>query len=270
MGDQGKVKIHPSAVISPRARLGSRLEVAPGVVIGDQVEIGDDCSIGPHAVITGNTVIGPECRIFTGAVVGSEPQDLKYRGEDTRLVIGARNTIREYVTINPATDTGGETRIGSDNLIMAYSHIAHNCLIGNHTILANGSTLAGHVVIEDHVILGGLSAAHQFCLLGAHAIIGGCSKITRDIPPYTMADGYPARVTGINRTGLRRRGFPSATIDALHKACRFLLTMNTTRAVERIRAEIPPGPEIENLLSFIARSERGLAISHKREWKRLA
>lgn len=265
------MKIHPSAVISPRASLGARVTVGPGAVIDGDVCLGDDCEIGPHAVLTGSTIIGEKCRVFTGAVVGSPPQDLKYRGEKSWLRIGARNTIREYVTINPATEAGGETLIGTDNLIMAYSHIAHNCRIGSGTVLANNATLAGHVEIEDRVILGGMCAVHQFCSLGAYAIIGGCSKITRDIPPFALADGYPARVSWINRVGLKRNEFPPETIEAITHAYRLLLRsgLNVSQAVARIRAEVVPLPEIERLLAFIERSRRGLAVGGRKEWKRL-
>jgi len=260
------MKIHPSAVVGKNVELGRDVVVGPGAILDGAIKIGDSIEIGPYAVITGNVSIGRKTRIFTGAVIGSPPQDLKYRGQKTFVRIGERNTIREYVTINSATDEGGETFIGSDNLIMAYSHIAHNCSVGDNTVLSNNATLAGHVTIESNAILGGLVGIHQFCRVGAFAIVGGHSKACQDILPYSMADGHPARIYWLNSKGLKRNNFSPETIAGLEKAFRFLIRsrLNITHAVEKIKTEIPATPEITLLLKFIAGSERGIAISRKK------
>jgi UDP-N-acetylglucosamine acyltransferase len=259
------MKIHPSAIIGPKVELGKDVAVGPGAVIEGAIKIGDSTEIGPYVVVTGNVSIGRESRIFTGAVIGSPPQDLKYRGQKSFVRIGERNTIREYVTINPATGESEETSIGSDNLIMAYSHIAHNCTVGDKTVLANNATLSGHVTIENNAVFGGLVGIHQFCRVGSFAIVGGCSKVCQDILPYSMADGHPARIYWLNRIGLKRNNFSPEAIASLEKAFRFLLRgrLNLTHAVEKIKTEVPATPEITLLLKFIAGSERGIAISRK-------
>jgi len=260
------MKIDPSAIVGKNVELGKDVVIGPGAVLDGTIEVGDCVEIGAHAVITGHVSIGRESRIFTGAVIGSPPQDLKYRGQKTFVCIGERNTIREYVTINPATDEGEETSIGSDNLIMAYSHIAHNCTVGNNTVLANNATLAGHVTIENNAILGGLVGVHQFCRVGALAIVGGHSKVCQDILPYSLADGHPARTYWLNSIGLKRNNFSPEAIAGLEKAFRFLIRsrLNIPHAVENIKTEIPATPEITLLLNFIATSERGIAISQKK------
>lgn len=260
------MKIHPSAVVGKNVELGKEIVIGPGAVLDGVIKLGDCIEIGAHVVITGHVSIGRDSRIFTGAVIGSPPQDLKYRGQKTFVRIGERNTIREYVTINPGTEEGEETFIGSDNLIMAYSHIAHNCTVGDKTVLANNATLAGHVAIENNAILGGLSAVHQFCRVGTFAIVGGCSKACQDILPYSMADGHPARIYWLNSIGLKRNNFSPETIAGLEKAFRFLIRsrLSIPRAVEKIKTEIPATPEITLLLKFIAGSERGIAINRKK------
>ena len=260
------MKIHLSAIVGKDVELGKNVVVGPGAVLDGVIKLGDYIEIGAHVVITGHVSIGRNSRIFTGAVIGSSPQDLKYRGQKTFVRIGERNTIREYVTINSATDEGEETSIGSDNLIMAYSHIGHNCNVGNNTVLANNATLAGHVTIESNAILGGLSGVHQFCRIGSFAIVGGCSKVCQDILPYSMADGHPARIYWLNRIGLERNNFSPETIAGLEKAFRFLIRshLNIIHAVEKITTEIPATPEISLLLKFIANSKRGIAISRKK------
>ncbi len=259
------MKIHPGALVGPNVSLGKDVIIGPGAIIDGQVTIGDRTEIGPYAVITGNVSIGSDCRIFTGAVIGSPPQDLKYRGQKSSVRIGDSNTIREYVTINPATGEEEETKIGSHNLIMAYSHIAHNCWVGDRTVLANNATLAGHVTVESDAILGGLSAVHQFCRVGCFAIVGGCSKVTQDILPYSMVDGHPARTYWLNRIGLKRNNFPPEVIKTLERAFRILLrsSLNLTQAVERIKRELPNTPEIAHLLEFITSSRRGIALKKK-------
>ena len=261
------MKIHPSAIIGPEVELGQDVAIGPGAILDGAIKIGDFTEIGPYAVITGNVSVGRETRIFTGAVIGSPPQDLKYRDQKTFVRIGERNTIREYVTINPATEEGEETSIGSGNLIMAYSHIAHNCSVGDKTVLSNNATLAGHVTIENNVILGGLVGIHQFCRVGAFAIVGGHSKVCQDILPYSMSDGHPARIYWLNRIGLKRNGFSPEAIASLEKAFRFLIRrrLNIAHAVEKIKAEVPATPEITLLLKFIAGSERGIAINRKND-----
>jgi UDP-N-acetylglucosamine acyltransferase len=253
-------KIHPTAVISPEVEIGEDVEIGPYAVIEGNVKIGDRCIIGPFVHIQGYTEIGENNRIFTGAVVGSIPQDLKYKGEITYLKIGKNNTIREFVTINPGTSKGEETIIGDNNLIMAYCHIAHNCVIKNNVIMANYAALAGHVVVEDYVIIGGLTGVHQFCKIGKHSIIGGASKVTMDILPYIMADGHPAKPYGINVVGLKRRNFSKDKIEILEKAYKIIFRsgLNTSEALEKLE-EINNCKEIEDIIGFIKSSERGIA-----------
>src|SRR3989338_2597498 len=214
-------RLHPTAIIHPKAKLGEGVSVGPYTVIGEHVTIGDGTAIGAHCVIDGRTTMGTDNQIFTGAVIGSIPQDLKYRGEETILVIGDRNKVREYVTINPGTEGGGgKTAIGSDCLLMAYAHVAHDCLLGDRVILANSVALAGHIHVEDGAIIGGLGGVAQFVRIGTLAIIGGCSRVIQDVSPYSTCVGYPAKVFGLNREGLKRAGVPSATVAQLHRAFR--------------------------------------------------
>ncbi len=261
------MKIHELAVVDPRAKLGANVTIGPFAVIGADVTIGDGCEIGAHVVIEGWTEIGAECRFHTGAVIGSPPQDLKYRGEETHLVIGKQNVFREYVTANIGTvGGGGVTQIGDNCLMMAYAHVAHDCQIGNQVILANSVALSGHVLVEDCAIIGGLSALHQFSRVGAHCMIAGCSGVAQDVPPYMMVSGQRARVYSLNSVGLKRRNFTGDAIRALSKAHHLLFRsrMGLKHALERIRAELPNRPEIEHLLTFIEGSQRGICrgISH--------
>lgn len=256
------MKIHESAVISPKAELAQGVEVGPYSVIGDNVKIGAGTKIGAHCVIDGYTTIGSNNKIFTGAVVGSIPQDLKYKGEKTFLVIGDNNVIREYATLNPGTKEGTSTTIGNNNELMAYSHIAHDCVLGNNIIIANNGTLAGHVVVEDKAVIGGLVAIHQFVRIGTLSIIGGCSKVVQDILPYSMTDGHPAKLYGINALGLRRAGVPLKTRNDLKKAMRIISDgeVSIPHAAELINKQINPKSEqINYLLEFIKKSERGIA-----------
>jgi UDP-N-acetylglucosamine acyltransferase len=253
--------IHPTALISPKARVDNLdVEIGPYSVIEEDVSIRKGCKIGPYVHIQGHTEIGAGCSIFTGAVVGSIPQDLKYKGEKTYLKIGDNNTIREFVTINPGTSSGESTVIGSNNLIMAYAHIAHNCVIGDNVIIANAGTLAGHVTVEDFAVIGGLVGIHQFCRVGRHSIIGGCSKITKDIVPYVMADGHPAVPHGINKVGLKRRNFSAEKIllieDAYRKLFRSGLTVED--AIKDIES-MGESEEISHIVEFVNLSERGIA-----------
>lgn len=253
--------IHPSAVIAPGAELDHGVRVGPYAVIGPQVRIGRDSSIGPHSVIEGRTTIGCENQIFQFASVGAIPQDKKYQGEDSRLTIGDRNTIREFATLNTGTTGGGlVTRIGNDNLFMVYSHVGHDCQIGNNVILANCATLAGHVLLEDYVGVGGLAAIHQFSRVGESAYLGGGAMISLDVPPYCVAQGDRARLFGLNLIGLKRRGFGEEQLNALKKAYRTLFAEGLTlkEAVDRTRQEQASSPEVVHLTDFIASSQRGI------------
>ncbi len=253
--------VHPSAVIAPGAELGHGVRVGPYAVIGPQVRIGRDSSIGPHSVIEGRTTIGCENQIFQFASVGAVPQDKKYRGEDSSLTIGDRNTIREFATLNIGTTGGGMvTRIGNDNLFMVYSHVGHDCQIGNNVILANCATLAGHVVLEDYVGVGGLAAIHQFTRVGESAYLGGGAMVSLDVPPYCVAQGDRARLFGLNLIGLKRRGFGEEQLSALKKAYRTLFVEGLTlkEATDRTRQEQASSPEAVHLAEFIASSQRGI------------
>ncbi|MBI2884956.1 MAG: acyl-ACP--UDP-N-acetylglucosamine O-acyltransferase [Candidatus Omnitrophica bacterium] len=253
--------IHPTAIIDPQAVLGEGVDVGPYSVIGPNVRIGSGTRIGVHCVVEGYTTIGSDCQLFTGAVIGSIPQDLKYAGEKTELIIGDRNRIREYVTINPGTKGGGgKTVIGSDCLLMAYSHVAHDCLIGNHVIIANTTELAGHIEIEDGAVMGGLVGIHQFVRVGRLSITGGCSRVAQDIPPYSTCAGYPTQVFGLNNEGLRRAGVSAESKELLHKAFRLLFNsgLSMSHALERVAKEVAPCPEVTRLLEFIRQSKRGV------------
>jgi UDP-N-acetylglucosamine acyltransferase len=212
-------KQHPTAIVDPNARLGSEVEIGPFCLIGPDVEIGDGCRLHSHVVVEGHTTLGPQCEVFPFASLGHRPQDLKFKGEASRLVIGARNTIREGVTMNPGTEGGGlVTQVGSDCLFMAQSHVAHDCQVGDHVILANAATLGGHCVVEDHVIFGGLSAARQFVRIGAYAFIGGMSGIDADVIPFAMVIGIREGLAGLNLVGMKRQGFSRDEIQGLRKA----------------------------------------------------
>ena len=261
MQDTQGVKIHPTAIVHPDAELGEGVEIGPYTIVAGTIKIGDRTRVGAHAVIEGNTTIGEECEIFTGAVIGSVTQDKKYDGGASYLRIGNRNRIREYATINPGTKEGTETVIGNENLLMAYCHVAHDCLIGNQAILANNATLAGHVLIQDRAIIGGLSAGHQFVRIGTLAIVGGCSKVVQDVPPYMMADGHPATTQGINSVGLDRAGISKEEKLQLKKSYKILFREGLTvkNATAKIQKEIPLTPAIQTLLEFLKESERGLS-----------
>lgn len=253
--------IHKTAVISNEAELAKDVEIGPFSVIGPKVKIDQGVKIANSCVIDGSTTIGRECKIYSGAIIGSIPQDLKYKGEDTKLAIGENNIIREYTTINIGTGEGGITKIGNNNLIMAYSHIAHDCLIGDNCVLANCATLAGHVTIEDKATIGGLVAIHQFVKVGKLSIIGGCSKVVQDVPPFSTCDGHPARVYGLNLLGLKRSKIASKTMAALKVAFKYLFFsgLNKTNAIEKIQNDISNNPEVAHLINFLkSSSSRGI------------
>ncbi len=257
--------IHPTAIIDSTASLAAGVEIGPYAIIGKHVSIGTGTVVGAHAVIGDWTVIGENNQIFPQSSVGAPPQDLKYRGEDCWTRIGNNNMIREFATIHRGTVTGNsETVVGNNNLFMSYSHVAHDCIIGNGVVMANVATLAGHVTIEDNAILGGLVAVHQFTSIGTNAMVGGGTMVSLDILPYTTATSGRRRDTklrGLNLIGLKRRGFSDETISHLKKAYRtlFMANLKLSDAVARIETEIKGCTEVDYLLAFIARSERGFS-----------
>ena len=254
--------IHETAIVDPGAKLADDVEVGAYSIIGDGVEIGSATVVGPHVVIMGPTSIGCENRIFQFSSIGEAPQDKKYQGEPTRLEIGDRNVIREFVTLNRGTDEGnGKTVIGSDNLFMAYTHVAHDCIVGSYTIFANAASLSGHVEVGDHAILGGFTSVHQFTQIGSRAFCGLGSVVTQDIPPFSTAAGNRARVVGINKEGLKRRGFSPDLIRALHKSFRELLKSKVSKqqAFDNLQPLCDKYPEVEEFVSFVRNSKRGIA-----------
>ncbi len=254
-------EVDPRAVVSEKALLDSGVQVGPFAVIGPGVRIGSGTTIGPHAVVEGRTTIGSDNRIFQFASVGAVPQDLKYAGEDSELIIGDRNQIRECATIHRGTEGGGMvTRIGNGGLFMAYSHVAHDCIIGNGVIMGNASTLAGHVTIEDNAILSGLTGVHQFCRIGQLAYIGAASLVVKDVPPFTTVQGDRARLVGLNLEGLKRKKLSSEQIGNLKKAYRILFRSGLVlrEAAGRIKEEIPADGNVDLLLEFVLSSERGV------------
>lgn len=254
-------KIHPSALVDPSAELDKDVEIGAYSIVGAGVRIGKGSKIHSHVVIQGRTVLGEANIVFPFATVGSVPQDLKYQGEPSELIIGNRNTIREYVSLNPGTSGGGMvTRVGDQNLLMMYCHIAHDCIVGNRNVVANGATLGGHVIVEDFVIVGGLVGIHQFVRIGTGAILGAGSMVSKDVPPYCNATGDRAKLHGLNVEGLKRRGFDPSIIDAIRKAYRicFQSKLKTDDALKKVRQELPAIPEVEKFVSFIAASERGV------------
>ena len=253
--------VHPGAFVDERAELGTGVEIGPGAVIGPNVRVGDRTTIGSHTLLTGWTRIGSGCRIHHGAVLGSPPQDLKHTGgEPSYLEIGESTEIREYVTANLATEPGATTRIGGHCLLMAYSHVAHDCSLGDHVIIANAVQMAGYVSIEAWAIVGGGTVIHQFTRIGRHSMIGGGSRIPQDVAPFVRAAGSPPRLAGINRVGLERRGFTGETLQALDRAYRILFRQQLPvgEAVARIRDELAADPAVEHFARFAETSVRGL------------
>lgn len=259
--------IHPAAIVSPRARLGEGVAVGPHAVIGDGVEIGDRTSVGAHAVIEGPTRIGADNRIYAFGAIGGDPQDKKYDGSPTRLEIGDRNVIREYCTLHRGTrGGGGVTRIGDDNWIMAYVHVAHDCRVGSGTVMANCATLAGHAAVDDFASLGALTVVHQFCAIGRHAFTAMGTVLFKDLPPYVTAGGNPAAVHGLNREGLRRAGAEAETIRQLQRAYRTVYRegLRAAEAVARLEALPARCPEVGVFAGFIAASRRGIVRRGRR------
>lgn len=255
-------KVHPTAVIAEGAELDDGVEVGPYAIIGPNVRLGRGTTVGAHALADGHTTLGRDNRIFPHAVVGQVPQDLKYRGEPTRLEIGDGNVFREFSTVHIGTAGGlGVTRVGNGNLVMAYAHVAHDCTLGDSNVLANCATLAGHVRVDDHVVLGGLTAVHQFVRLGSYAFISGGSMVAMDIPPYCTAQGDRATLAGLNTVGLSRHGFAKEQVRRIKAAYRtiFRSKLGLKEALSQVRAEFEQHPEVELFVSFIEKSERGVA-----------
>lgn len=252
--------IHPSAVVAAGAELAADVEVGPFCTVGARVRLGAGTRLISHAVVDGDTELGPGCTVFPFATVGLQTQDLKYKGGASRTEIGAGTTIRECVTIHAPTQEGGVTRIGERGHIMAYAHVAHDCLLGQHVILSNGAQVAGHVVVEDHAIVSAMTGIHQFGRVGTLAFIGAYCKVTQDVPPYMLVDGTPARVPAINAVGLKRAGLSEDVQRALKHAHRLLYRseLGTSDALKEIEATLPPGAEIRHLVEFIRASERGI------------
>jgi UDP-N-acetylglucosamine acyltransferase len=263
------IDLHPTAVVHPSARLAEGVVVGPYAVVGEDVHIGARTTLGPHAVVEPYTTIGADCRIFPGAVLGAIPQDLKFDGEQTRCIIGDRNTIRECVTINRGTAASGETRVGDDNLLMAYVHVAHDCVVGSGIVLANASTLAGHVTVGDGAVVGGLVGVHQFCRIGTLSMTGAMSRIVQDVPPYALAEGAPPRVSGTNVVGLRRAGVVAEVRAALKEAYRLLYRqcLNVSQAVLAIEADasLMAHVEVRHLVAFLKGGTRGLVGIARRQ-----
>lgn len=253
--------IHPLAHVHPSAEIGCNVEIGPFCVVEEKVRIGDDTILHPHAMVLSNTILGSQCEIYPGAVLGGAPQDTKYAHEESYLIIGDRNIIREYVTIHRATGYKKATRLGNENMIMAYSHIGHNCIVGNHVMISNSVGVAGHVIIEDRVVVGGLTGIHQLVRVGKLAMVGGYSKVTQDVPPFTTVDGRPTKVYGLNVIGLRRNGFSAESRAELKRAYRLLYrsNLNISQAIERIEKEIPLSENLQYLLNFIRNMRNGRA-----------
>jgi UDP-N-acetylglucosamine acyltransferase len=252
--------IHASAIIHPKAQIGSGCEVGPFCVIGEHVTLGDHCKLLSHVVIDGHTTLGKQNQVFPFASLGLKTQDLKWKGGVTRLEIGDRNVFREGVNIHSATDDGNATVIGSDNLLLSYVHIAHDCALGNHIIMSSYSALAGHVIVEDHAILGGFTAVHQFSRIGKFSMTGGCSKVAQDVAPFMIVDGNPAETRTVNKIGMERNGFSTEAQAALRQAYKILFReeLSTPNALLKIEKELPPLPEVQHLVRFVRGSERGI------------
>lgn len=252
-------KIHPTAVIDPSAEIGEECEIGPYCVIGPGVQLGAGCWLQHHVSLSGPSRFGQGNRFYAFTSIGQQTQDLKYLGEPTFLEVGDQNTFREFCTVHRGTGKGCITKIGNRGNFLAYSHIAHDCVVGDRVIFSNNGTIAGHVIVEDYAIIGGLTAIHQFCRIGRHAITGGCSKIVQDVPPFMIADGNPAEIRGFNKVGMERHGFPEQTVKEIKEAYRTIYRagLNLQQAVERLRSE-SSGPEIAHLIDFVTSSQRGI------------
>ncbi|CAN5676549.1 acyl-ACP--UDP-N-acetylglucosamine O-acyltransferase [soil metagenome] len=255
-------KVHPTAIVSDEARLAADVEVGAFAMVGPGCELGEGCVIAPRATLERNVRLARNVRVGVGAVLGGDPQDLKFQGEETTVEIGEGTVIREYSTINRGTSESFKTTVGRSCFIMSYVHLAHDCHLGDGVILANGVQLAGHVRIEDRAILSGLSAVHQFVRIGRHAFIGGCSRVSKDIPPFLKAVGNPVKLYGLNTVGLQRAGFEEATLRELKRAYRLLFNsdLNITQALERAEKDLDQRPEVQELMRFLEASGRGVVV----------
>ncbi len=252
--------IHDTAVVHPGARIGKNVEIGPYAVIDENVEIGEGTKIGAHVLVTGWTSIGKDCVLYHGSTVGEEPQDLKFAGEKSYVFIGDRTKIRECATVHRATGDEEETRIGSDCLLMAYTHVAHNCIVGNNVIMSNAATLAGHVIVEDRAVIGGLTGVHQFVKIGRNAMVGGASKIVQDVVPYTIVDGHPAKVSGLNSVGISRAGIAIDSRRNIKQAYKILYRsgLSLAQAISMIEQDVDSCDEVEHLLRFLRNADRGI------------
>lgn len=257
---RGETRVHETALVDADAELGEGVTVGPWAIVGPRVRVGDGTEVGPRVLIERDTTVGEDCYLGNGAVLGTDPQDLKYQGERSTLEVGDRTVVREFATLNRGTAVSGRTTVGTDCLLMAYSHVAHDCDLGNHVVIANSVNMAGHVVIEDWAIVGGLTPIHQFVRIGAHAFVGGGSRVPQDIPPYCRAAGNPPKLYGLNTVGLERRGLSDEVRHALKHAYRLLFQSreNLSLALERTEREVAQIPEVKHLVQFIRASERGV------------
>lgn len=254
--------IHPLAIVEPTAELGQDVQVGPFAFVGGAARLGDGCKIHHHASVEGNTVLGRACEVYPYASIGPKTQDLKYKGGNPGTRIGERNTFREYVSVHAATNDGDFTVIGSDNTILAYSHVAHDCRLGHHIVMSNSVGLAGHVIVEDHVTMGAMSGVHQFCRIGAYAMVSAYAKVVQDIMPFFIADGQPAVIRSLNKVGLERKGFSAEQLDRVKQIYRILFRdgLNRTQALEKLgQHPAAASEEIHRILTFAAQSERGIA-----------
>jgi len=254
------VEIHPSAIVDSKAELGAGTIVGPYCIVGSDVMLGEGCWLQHHVTLCGPMRAGRENKFYAYCSIGQQTQDLKYAGEPTYLEIGNENTFREFCTVNRSTKSDGKTRVGNRGNFLAYSHIGHDCTVGDSVVFSNNGTLAGHVEVGDHAVMGGLTAVHQFCRIGRFAITGGCSKIVQDVPPFLIADGNPAEIRGVNLVGLERAYYASESVKAIKEAFRLIYRskLNTRQAIEAVRNQIEPREEVTHLIEFIEKSERGI------------
>jgi UDP-N-acetylglucosamine acyltransferase len=254
------VEIHPTAIVDPKAELGAETIVGPYCIVGAGVALGEGCWLQHHVTVAGPTRAGERNKFYAYCSIGQQTQDLKYAGEPTYLEIGNENTFREFCTVNRSTKSNGKTWVGNRGNFLAYSHIGHDCNVGDSVVFSNNGTLAGHVEVGDHAVMGGLTAVHQFCRIGRFAITGGCSKIVQDVPPFLIADGNPAEIRGVNLVGLERAGFSPESVKAIKEAFRLIYRskLNTRQAIEAVRNQIEPREEVTQLIEFIEKSERGI------------
>jgi UDP-N-acetylglucosamine acyltransferase len=257
-----KAKIHATAIVDPKAELGTDVEIGPWVLVGPHCHIGSGSVLAPRVTLESHVKLGKQVRVGVGSVLGGLPQDLKFKGEETWVEVGDHSTIREYATVNRGTSESMKTTVGKHSFLMSYVHLAHDCHIGNHVIISNGTQLAGHVEVEDYAGISGLCAVHQFTRIGAHSYVGGHSRVAKDVPPFVKAVGNPIKLYGLNSVGLQRRGFEADTISELKKAYRlfFRSELNISQAIEQAKSDLKPIPEVQALIAFLKASERGSTV----------